>query len=145
MNIPVFAKLSIMCDIVKVAKEIERGGADAVVAINTVGPACKIEIDVGKPVLGNKIGGLSGKAIKPLGIGCVYLLYKVLEIPIIGVGGISCGEDVIEYMMAGATAVQIGSAVVNGMSIFRKIEREMREYIGKRGLDIKDIVGMAHE
>jgi len=107
VSIPVFVKISPnLTDVPKIAQSAEKGGADAIVAINTL-KAMKIDIETKRPILSNKIGGYSGKAIKPIGIRCVYEIYKKVDIPIIGVGGINTGEDAIEYLMAGASAIQI--------------------------------------
>lgn len=111
IDIPVFVKLSSnVTDIVEIAKAAEKGNADGIVAINSV-KAMKIDIDLKMPVLSNKVGGYSGKAIKPIGVRCVYEIVKNVDIPVIGVGGVTTGEDAIEYIMAGASAVQIGSGI----------------------------------
>jgi dihydroorotate dehydrogenase (NAD+) catalytic subunit len=118
-NVPVWVKLTPnVTNIKDIGLAAESGGADAVVAINTV-RGMAIDIESGYPILGNKFGGLSGRAIKPVAIKCVYDLYEALDIPVIGVGGISDYKDVIEFMMAGAQAVEIGSAVGNNINIFK--------------------------
>jgi dihydroorotate dehydrogenase (NAD+) catalytic subunit len=146
-NLPVFVKLSPnLTDITKIAKAAEKAKADAIVAINTV-KAMKIDIELKTPVLSNKIGGYSGKAIKPIGIRCVYEIYKNINIPIIGVGGITTGEDAIEYIMAGATALQIGSAVYyRGVDVFNKVCQEIKEWMKKLGIkNLTEIIGVAHQ
>ena len=106
---PLFVKVGLgNSDIIKTAKLAEEAGADGITAINTI-RAMKIDTETGYPVLENKIGGLSGASLKPIGVRCVYELKKNIQIPIIGCGGILSHEDVIEYLMAGASAVQIGS------------------------------------
>ena len=107
----------------------------------------KIDIEMKKPVLYNKIGGYSGKAIKPIGVRCVYEISKNVDIPIIGVGGITTGEDALEYMMAGASAVQIGSAIYyREIDVFKKICMEIEEWMKKLGIkNISDIIGVAHK
>lgn len=146
VNIPVFVKLSPnVTNISEIAKAAESGNADAIVAINSV-KAMKINIEVGKPVLSNKIGGYSGRAIKPIGVRCVYEIAEHVDIPIIGVGGILSGEDAIEYMMAGASAIQIGAGVYyRELDIFKKIKKEIEQWMDKHSYKkISDIVGVAH-
>ena len=146
VSIPVFVKISPnLTDISKIAQSAEKGGADAIVAINTV-KAMKIDIETQRPILSNKIGGYSGKAIKPIGIRCVYEIYKKIDIPIIGVGGITTGEDAIEYIMAGASAVQIGSAVYyRGINTFDKICKEMKAWMKKNNYKkIDELIGVAN-
>ena len=146
VNIPVFVKLSPNAtNISEIAKAAESGNADAIVAINSV-KAMKINIEVGKPVLSNKIGGYSGRAIKPIGVRCVYEIAEHVDIPIIGVGGILSGEDAIEYMMAGASAIQIGAGVFyRELDIFKKIKKEIEQWMDKHSYKkISDIVGVAH-
>lgn len=140
---PVFAKLG-MENIIKRAEKAVEGGADAIVAINSI-KAMSICIDVAKPVLGNKIGGYSGKAIKPIGVRCVYELASNFDLPIIGVGGIMKAEDVIEYMMAGASAVQIGAGVYyKGVEIFNEICHGLERWLDENGYTrIGDVVGLA--
>ncbi len=147
VNIPVFVKISPnLTDIVKIAMAAEKGNADAIVAINTV-KAMKIDIDIKKPVLSNKIGGYSGPAIKPIGIRCVYEIFENTNIPIIGCGGISNGEDAIEYIMAGASAVQIGSAVYyREIDVFNKINSEIKTWMKKNNYkNLNEIIGVAHQ
>jgi dihydroorotate dehydrogenase (NAD+) catalytic subunit len=146
LAIPVFVKLSPnVTNIVEIAIAAEKGNADAIVAINTI-KGMKINLELRKPILSNKIGGYSGKAIKPIGVRCVYEIAKNVDIPIIGVGGITTGEDAIEYMMAGASAVQIGSGIYyRGLDIFKKIcieiEQLMKAYDYKK---LTEIIGVSH-
>jgi dihydroorotate dehydrogenase (NAD+) catalytic subunit len=128
-------------EIAEIGAAAERGGADAIVAINTV-KAMRISVPMGRPVLGNRFGGLSGKAIFPIAIRCVYELYEACEVPVIGCGGISTAGDVVEMMMAGASAVEIGSAVLEDTGIFAKIARELYT---RDGREPDEIVGCAHE
>jgi dihydroorotate dehydrogenase (NAD+) catalytic subunit len=104
-----------------------------------------IDIDSGYPILGNKFGGLSGKAIKPVAVKCVYDLYEVLDIPVIGVGGVSDWKDAVEFIMAGAKAVQIGSAVGNNINIFNDISSCMEAFLEEKEWTLDDIYGMAHK
>lgn len=107
---PLIVKLTPnVSDIVEIAKAAESGGADAISLINTI-MAMRIDIHRRRPVLANKIGGLSGPAIKPVAVRMVYLASKAVSIPIIGMGGITTGEDAIEFIMAGATAIAVGTA-----------------------------------
>jgi len=142
---PVWVKLTPnVTDIKGIGLAAESGGADAVVAINTV-RAMAIDIESGYPVLGNKFGGLSGMAIKPVAIKCVYDLYEALEIPVIGVGGISDWRDAVEFIMAGARAVQIGSAVGNNINIFNDVSSCMESFMEEKEWILDDIYGMAHK
>jgi dihydroorotate dehydrogenase (NAD+) catalytic subunit len=146
VDIPVFVKLSPnLTNIIEIAKSAEAGKADAIVAINTL-KAMKIDLELKMPVLSNKIGGYSGKAIKPVGIRCVYEISKNVDIPVIGVGGITSGEDAIEYFMAGASAVQIGSGVYyRGIDIFNIICYEIEKWMKEHGhKNLSEIIGVAH-
>jgi len=145
-KIPVFVKLSPnLTNLVEIAKSAEKGKADAIVAINTV-KAMKIDLGLKIPVLSNKIGGYSGKAIKPIGIRCVYEISKNVKIPVIGVGGITTGEDALEYIMAGASAVEIGSGIYyRGVDIFKKVIKEIETWMKKHDCNnISELIGVAH-
>jgi len=145
-SVPVFAKLTPNTSyITELAKAAERGGADAVVAINTL-KGMAINPESGLPILGNKFGGLSGPAIKPVGIRCVYEIYEAVEIPVIGVGGVSTGRDAVEYIMAGASAVQIGTAVWSrGVNVFSQTCKEMSAFMKANGYkSVKEMLGVAH-
>jgi dihydroorotate dehydrogenase (NAD+) catalytic subunit len=147
VSIPIFVKLSPnVTNIVEIANAAAEGDADGIVAINTV-KAMKIDLEVQKPILSNKIGGYSGKAIKPIGIRCVYEIAKNVDIPIIGVGGIITGEDVIEYIMAGASAVQIGSGIYfRGLDIFNHICSEVEQFLKNHDYNnLSDLIGVAVE
>jgi len=127
-------------EIAEIGAAAVRGGADALVAINTV-KAMRISVPMGRPVLGNRFGGLSGKAIFPIAVRCVYELYEACDVPIVGCGGVSTAEDVVEMMMAGAGAVEIGSAVLGDTGIFRKIAKDLYT---REGREPDEIVGYAH-
>ncbi len=143
-QVPVWVKLTPnVTNIKDIGLAAQRGGADAVVAINTV-RGMAIDVESGYPILGNKFGGLSGRAIKPVAIKCVYDLYEALDIPVIGVGGISDYRDVIEFMMAGAQAVEIGSAVGNNINIFNDISSCMESFLEEKEWTLEDIHGMVH-
>lgn len=147
-KIPVIVKLSPnVLNISFIAQAVEKAGADAICAVNTVGPGMIIDIKTGKPLLANKAGGLSGPAIKPIAVRCVYDIYSAVKIPIIGTGGITYGKDAVEMIMAGATAVGIGSGVhYRGIDVFKKVCDEVMKFMEKEGYNkLKDFRGMAHE
>lgn len=144
VDIPVWVKLPFRRDIADLGVRAQKSGADAVVAINTL-PAMSIDIETGWPVLGNRVGGLSGATIKPVALRCVYSLYDVLDIPIIGVGGVSRWEDAVEFIMAGAAAVQIGSAVYEDINIFKSISEGLSNYLDAHDMTLQDLLGSSHE
>ena len=142
---PVFVKLTPnVANIVEVAKAAVEAGADAITAINTV-RAMAIEIETTRPLLANKIGGLSGPAIKPIAVRCVYEIYREVDVPVIGCGGITDWRDAVEFMLAGASAVQIGTAIAfKGLGVFKSVTRGIDAYVRKKGFgSVKDIVGLA--
>ena len=144
---PVIVKLTPnVSDITIYAEKAERAGADAITAINTV-KAMKIDIKTAKPVLANKFGGLSGPAIKPIAVRCVYEIFEIVKIPVIGCGGISNWKDALEFIMAGASAIQIGTAIAfRDIGIFKNITKGIKLYMEKKGYrSIKEIVGQAHK
>ena len=146
-SLPIIVKLSPNVEnIAALAKAAQDAGADAISACNSVGPGMIINIDSREPVLDFTIGGLSGPAIKPIAIRCVYEIYEQVNIPIIGIGGITTGRDAIEMMMAGASAVGIGSAVYyRGIDVFKKINDEIEEWlIANNYSSIREIIGKAH-
>jgi len=143
---PVFVKLSPnITDIAYLAEIAVKAGADAITAINTV-RAMKIDVKTGRPILANRIGGLSGPAIKPIAVRCVYEIYERVRIPIFGCGGISNWRDAIEFILAGASAVQIGTAIaLKGLEVFRAISKGIEAYIEKKGFrSVGEIVGLSH-
>ena len=143
IHIPVWAKLTPNThNLIGIAKAAEN--ADALVLINTV-RGMAIDIDARMPVLKNIYGGISGPCIKPVGIRAVYEIRKELETPIVGVGGITSGRDVLEYMMAGANAVELGTAVIyRGIQVFRKINAEIKDWMNKNEItNINELVGIA--
>lgn len=130
---PIYVKLSPnVTDIVSIAKAVEEGGADGLVMINTL-LGMRIDLKTGKPILANLTGGLSGPAVKPVGIRCVYQCAKAVNIPIIGVGGISTAEDVLEYLLAGAKAVEVGAANFKDPFICQKIISDLPKVLEKYG------------
>ena len=142
---PVFIKLSPnVTDIVEIAKACEDAGADGVSLINTL-LGMRIDLNRKKPILANKMGGFSGPAIKPVALRMVYQVYEAVKIPIIGMGGVETAEDVIEMMLAGATAVQVGAAnLVNPYAcrdIINSLPKTMEKY---KINDLTEIIGGAH-
>jgi len=106
----------------------------------------KIDIKTGRPILANRIGGLSGPAIKPIAVRCIYEIYERVRVPIFGCGGILNWRDAIELILAGASAVQIGTAIaVKDLEVFRTIPKGIEKYIRRKGFrSIKEIVGLSH-
>jgi len=139
---PVIAKLSPnVTDIVTIARACEGGGADALSLINTlVGMA--VDIETFRPSLTNNTGGLSGPAVKPVALAMVYKVYKAVKVPLIGLGGISNYKDVVEFLLCGATAVQIGTALFIEPDAPIKIVKDLRNYLTKNKLgSARELVG----
>jgi dihydroorotate dehydrogenase (NAD+) catalytic subunit len=146
VGIPVLAKLTPnTSSIAALASAAERGGADGIVAINTM-RAMAICPELGRAVLSNRFGGLSGSAIKPIGVRCVYEIYQAVEIPVIGVGGVESHKDALEYIMAGASAVQIGTAVWSkGPEAFSVVCKGLTDFMSANGYEsIEEMRGLAH-
>ena len=145
--IPISVKLSPNTpDLIAVARAVVDAGADALTAINTLGPGMVIDLESGQPVLANRVGGLSGPAIRPIAVRCVYDLARAVGVPIIGTGGVCCGRDALEMLMAGATLVGVGSAVYGrGPEVFFQIRREMEDWMHEHGVgSLDEIRGCAH-
>ena len=142
---PVYIKLSPnVTDIVSIAKACEEAGADGISMINTL-LGMRINLNTKKPVIANKMGGYSGSAIMPVALRMVYQVYEAVKIPIIGMGGISSAEDVIEMMLAGATAVQVGAANLIEPFACKNIIEDLPKVMEKYGIEnLKDIIGGAH-
>ncbi len=134
-KIPVIVKLSPNVeDIAKVAREVEAAGADAINAINSLGPGLLLDIETGQPVLANRWGGVSGPAIRPIAVKCVRDVCKAVKIPVIGTGGVTDARDAVEMILVGATAVGIGSAVnYRGMGVFGEVAAGVAEYMRRHG------------
>jgi len=144
---PVIAKLTPNTDdITKLGLAAEKAGADAVSAINTL-KAIAIDVYARKPILSNRVGGYSGPGVKPVALRAVYDLAKALGIPVIGIGGITTWQDAVEFLLAGASALQIGTAVsLRGWNVFREINDGIERYLESEGFSsVKDIVGLALE
>ena len=142
---PVYIKLSPnVTDIVSIAKACEEAGADGISMINTL-MGMRIDLKSKKPVVYNKSGGYSGPAILPVALSMVYKVYEAVNIPIIGMGGVSTAENVIEMMLAGATAVQIGAANLVDPFVCKKIIEDLPAVMNKYGINnLSDIIGGAH-
>jgi dihydroorotate dehydrogenase (NAD+) catalytic subunit len=147
VNIPIIVKLTPnVTDLVEIAESSQKAGCDALTLINSVGPGMRIDLETAQPILHNKFGGLSGPAIKPIALRCVYEVYEAVNVPIIGVGGIRDYKDMIEFLFAGASCVQIGTAVYyEGMDIFRDINQAIGKYMTSKDYNsIAEMVGKAH-
>ena len=144
-RMPILAKLSPdVTDIVEIAGAVVRAGASGVSVINTL-LGMRIDLKKRKPLLANKTGGLSGPAVFPVAVRMVYQVYEAVKIPIMGMGGVSSAKDVLEMMMAGASAVQIGAAGLKNPYIFKEIIQSLPETAEKYGIKrLKDIIGAGH-
>lgn len=147
-KLPIVIKLSPnVMNIAEIAKSVVDAGADGICAINTVGPGLLIDLETREPILANKVGGVSGPAIKPLSLKAVYDIHKALpKVPIIGTGGIISGEDALEMVMVGATLVGVGTAVYyRGVECFQKIGDEMTAWGKKHKVkSLDELRGVAH-
>lgn len=145
---PVTVKLSPnVMNIGLIAQRAEAEGADAITAVNTMGPGMLIDIHMRRPILSNKVGGVGGMAITPIALKCVYEIYQHVKIPIIGTGGIIKGNDAIAMMMAGATLLGIGSAITYyDMKSFDMLTDKIREFMEEEGFnDVSELIGLAHQ
>ena len=142
---PIIIKLSPnVTDITEIAKACEAAGADGISLINTL-LGMKIDLKRRRPVLANKAGGYSGPAVKPVAVRMVYQVYEAVKIPIVGMGGISSAEDVLEFMLAGATAVEVGAANLTEPYACRDIVKALPDMMQKYGIEkLSDIIGGAH-
>lgn len=146
---PIWIKLSYSPFIVAMAKVAENAGADAIVCTNTIGPGLLLDIETSKPKLGIKggRGGLSGKAIFPIALECVYEISQTVKMPVIGVGGISSSEGVIQMFMAGASAVQLYTApALKGVAVFRDIVTGLKQFLTNHEYSsLAELVGISHQ
>ncbi len=143
---PVIVKLSPnVTDIVELARAATDAGADALTAVNTV-RAIAIDTETALPILSNTRGGLSGPAIKPIALRAVYDIYEQVKTPIMGCGGVTTWQDAVEFLLAGASAVQVGTAIAtHNPEVFQTINQGIKEYLKKKNYrSIKEIVGQAH-
>ena len=144
--VPVYIKLSPnVTNIVEIAKAVEAAGADGITMINTL-LGMRLDLKTGKPVIANGTGGLSGPAIKPVAIRMVHEVYKNVKIPIIGMGGVTCAEDVLEFLYAGASAVAVGTANFIDPYICPDIIEALPAVLEKYGFEkLSDAIGFAHK
>ncbi|MFJ8234426.1 dihydroorotate dehydrogenase [Ureibacillus sp. NPDC094379] len=144
-KVPVYVKLSPnVTDIVEIAKAVEAGGADGITMINTL-VGMRLDERTGKPVIANGTGGLSGPAVKPVAIRMVYEVYKAVNIPIIGMGGVTNAQDVIDFMSAGASAVAVGTANFVDPFVCPNIIEALPAKLEELGVKhIKEIIGRSH-
>ncbi len=142
---PLFVKLSPnVSDITVLATTAVEAGADALTAANTL-KAIAIDADTMQPILNNVRGGLSGFAVKPVALRCVYDIAEACKVPIIGCGGISNWRDAVEFFLAGASAVQIGTAVADEVEVFQSVTKGVENYLRKKHLgSVSELVGLAH-
>lgn len=149
VDLPVYVKLSPQIDIKVFAQAAEEAGADGLVLINSLGPCLDIDIETGRTLMGSTsgYGWMSGRAIFPVALRAVYEARKHTKLPILGVGGISTGEDAIKMIMAGATAVQVcTAAILEGPGVYGKIAKQMEKYMEARGIEsLDEIRGIAHK
>ncbi len=149
LDVPVLMKMSPHTDIKLIAKAVEEAGADGLVMINSYGPCMSIDVETGMPIMGSETGygWLSGAAIRPLAVRCIYEVYEEVNIPIIGVGGVTSGRDAAELIMAGASAVQVCTeAILKGPAIYGKIAKELNEFMDSHGYkSIEEMKGIAHK
>ena len=139
---PLVVKLSPnVTSITDIAKAAEDGGADGVSLINTL-LGMKIDINSRRPILANNMGGLSGPCVKPVAVRMIYQVYNAVKIPIIGMGGVMCAEDVIEVMIAGAKLVALGTGLFVKPDMIFEVKKGIEDYMNIRGIsDINDIIG----
>jgi dihydroorotate dehydrogenase (NAD+) catalytic subunit len=143
---PLIVKLSPnVTDITEIAETVVKAGADALTAINTI-KAMAIDAETALPILSNKHGGLSGPAIKPIALRCVYDIYEHVKVPIMGCGGITNWRDAVEFLLAGASAVQIGTAIAfKNSNVFKTVNRGVDAYLKKKKFrSVNEIVGLSH-
>lgn len=142
---PVFAKLSPNTEkLLEVARAAVDAGADGLTAVNTV-RAFPIDIEAGRPALSNGYGGLSGGAIRPIALRCVYDLSENFDVPIMGCGGVGSWQDAVQFFLAGADAVQLGTATIKKLEVFNDLNLGVLSYMEKKGFSkLGDMVGAAH-
>jgi dihydroorotate dehydrogenase (NAD+) catalytic subunit len=133
-DIPVLVKLSPnVTDITRIAQAVVEAGADGITAINSLGPGIILDIETCRPVLSHGTGGVSGPAMRPVAVRCVYDICRTVDVPVVAVGGVTTGRDVAEMLLVGATAVGIGSAVYyRGIEVFNQVCEELEAYMEQR-------------
>lgn len=143
---PVFVKLSPnVTSVADMAEAAVKAGADGLTVMNTV-KAMALDVETALPILSNRVGGLSGSAIKPIALRCVYEVYERVKVPIMGCGGVMDWRDAVEFLLVGASAVQIGTGVsVRGPDIFRQVAHGIEKYVKTKGFGrLGDVVGLSH-
>lgn len=146
-DVPIIVKLTPnVTDITSIAKSCEDAGADALTLINSVGPGLRIDYKTGHPILNNVFGGIAGPMIKPIALKCVYQVYDAVDIPIMGVGGIRDYRDVLEFLYAGASLLQIGTSIMyDGPEIFGNICDDLSVFLEENGYsNVNEVVGLSH-
>ncbi len=146
-DVPVIVKLTPnVTDITVIAKAAQDAQADALTLINSLGPGLRIDHKTGKPILNNVFGGIAGPMIKPVALRCVYQTYEVVDIPIFGVGGITDYKDALEFLYAGASLLQIGTAIMyHGPVIFDIIANDLSKFLEENGYsNVSEVVGLSH-
>lgn len=146
-KLPLFVKVSPDSQpIGEIAKAAEAEGADGITAVNTMGPGIHLNIDARKPILHFGRGGVSGPALRPIAARCISDIYQSVKIPIMGVGGVTTGRDAIEFIMLGASAVQMGTAIYfRGLDVFKKVTDEMTAWMEREGVaSVSELIGSAH-
>ena len=146
-RIPISVKLSPNVEnIADIAKAVVGAGADAITAINTVGPGMRWDIDLRAPLLANRVGGVSGPAIFPLAVKAVYDIYRAVKVPIIATGGITSGRDALEIMMAGGTLCGVGSAVYyRGEAFWAEAKQEISDWLDANKIEnVSEVIGLFH-
>lgn len=147
-DVPIIVKLTPnVTDITEIAIASQKAGADGLTLINSVGPGLRLDYKTGRPILNNKFGGIAGPMIKPIALKCVYQTYDVVDIPIMGVGGIHTYKDALEFLYAGASLLQIGTSIMyDGPQIFNKINNDLEHFLYENEYEnIKDIIGLSHQ
>lgn len=147
-KLPLFIKVSPESQpIGEIAKAAEAGGADAITAVNTMGPGIHLDIYAKKPILHFGRGGVSGPALRPIAVRCISDIYQSVKIPVIGCGGVTTGRDAVEMLMIGASAVEIGTGVYyRGPEVFQKVVDEIKEFMEAEGFkSVKEMVGIVNK
>ena len=134
-EIPILVKLSPnVTDVAKIARTAVEAGADGITAINSLGPGLILDVETCRPVLAHGTGGVSGPAMRPIAVRCVRDICRAVDVPVVAVGGVTSGRDVVEMILVGATAVGIGSAVhFRGLEVFREVRQELEDYMARHG------------
>ncbi|MFW9889554.1 MAG: 4Fe-4S binding protein [Candidatus Thorarchaeota archaeon] len=148
-GIPMIVKVPLVLDFGEIAEVVQSSGADAIAALNTIGPGMVIDINTGRPLLGffTGSGGLSGPAMRPIAVAAVNELVRAADLPVIGIGGISTGKDVVEYTMAGATGVQLlTAALLHGPNVFTRIYKQLAKWLEEKGYGkLSEIRGISNQ